>query len=58
LLKKARPWAFSTRKAKSAFLLCSIFQAPTPCLKNGGASMRRTQAVSQQPAKTPALTFE
>jgi hypothetical protein len=43
---RPRHWGFpSGTKQKVRFLLCSIFQAPTPCLKNGGASVRRTQAV-------------
>ena len=32
------------------FLRCSIFQTHTACLKNGGASLHRTQAAFQQPA--------
>jgi membrane-associated phospholipid phosphatase len=31
-------------------ILCSIFQTHTACLKNGGASLHRTQAAFQQPA--------
>jgi hypothetical protein len=43
---RPRHWGFpSGTKQKVRFLLCAIFQAPTPCLKNGGASVRRTQAV-------------
>ena len=41
-------------KQKVRFLLCSIFQAPTPCLKNGSASLHGTQAVFQQPANALA----
>jgi SAM-dependent methyltransferase len=50
LLKKPVHGLFHLAKQKVRFLLSAIFQAPTPCLKNGGASVRRTQAVFQQPA--------
>jgi hypothetical protein len=46
---RPRHWGFlpGTRQ-KVRFLLCSIFQAPTPCLKNGGTSVYRTQAVENE----------
>jgi hypothetical protein len=37
MLKKAIPGLFQLTKQKTWFLLCSIFQAHKPCLKNGGA---------------------
>jgi hypothetical protein len=50
MLEKALLGLFQHAEQKAWFLLGSIFQAHKPCLKNGGASMRRTQAVFQQPA--------
>ncbi len=49
-LKKAIHGLFQPAKQKARFLLCFIFQAHKPCLKNGGASLHRAQAVFQQPA--------
>ena len=55
LLEKPMNGLFQLAKQKMRFLLSSIFQAPTPCLKNGGTSVYRTQAVGkcdfQQPAR-------
>jgi len=45
MLKKAIRGLFQLAKQKTWFLLCFIFQAHKPCLKNGGASVHRTQAV-------------
>lgn len=55
LLKKAILGLFQHAKPKVRFLLCSILQAPTPCWKNGGASLHRTQAFFQQPASLHTL---
>jgi len=52
MLKKAIHGLFQLAKQKAWFLLCSIFQTHKPCLKNGGASMHRTQAVFEQPANS------
>jgi len=50
---RSRHWGILPgTKQKVRFLLCFIFQTPTPCLKNGGPSVGRTQAVFQQPART------
>jgi hypothetical protein len=48
LLKKPFQGLFQPVKRKVLFSLYFIFQAHKPCLKNGGTSVYRTQAVENE----------